>query len=51
MSFKVLKIGLRGQRMFTRDLGNLSFVHIHMFRADRAPLVTAWVFSSLLGLE
>ena len=47
----LLEIGLRGQRMFTRDLGNLSFIHIHMFRADRAPLVTAWVFSSLLGLE
>ena len=47
----LLEIGLRGQCMFTRDLGYLSFVYIHMFRADRAPLVTALVFSSLLVLE
>ena len=37
--------------MFTHDLGYLSFVYIHMFWADQAPLVTAWVFSLLLGLE
>ena len=37
--------------MFTRDLGYLSLLYIHMFRASLAPLVTAWVLSLALGLE
>ena len=48
---QMLEIGLRGQRMFTHNLGYLSFVYIHMFQANWAPLVAAWVFSPLLGLE